>query len=397
MTRLGDKVAVEILEPARVARIEQHVLAELRATEFAPLRSRWSLARVAMPALAAAAVLAVAWLGLRALRPEVQRVALPGQELRSERITTADGGTRLDLGDAVIEVAAHSSFELRRAGGGILVVLEHGTVDCEVEPRGARPPFVVRAGEVAVTVVGTRFTVERGDEVKVHVVRGKVRVEAAGEVAMVAAGQGWTAITGVQVAAAEPAGRGTIGNATGAGPEAGLDVEGEVTMRDRVATTPRAPRDRPKPRGTRDQDGNAANAVKEPARFAAGTAVRPTLAPIMPSSATEPREAVGEYLRLAVRQQTPSKQAAWALYSKAYVEYVRLRQAGTALDTLDIFDRRFNAGAYTEDALKLRITITCGSGRKDACRGAAHKYLGRFPDGDYREHARAITNWDVTR
>lgn len=393
MTRLGDKVPVETLEAPRVARIEQQVLSELRATEFAPLRSRWSLARVAMPMLAVAAVLAVAWLSTRALRPEVQRVALPAAEsVRPQRVTTGDGGTRLELGDAVIAVAANTSFELRRSGGGILVMLEHGTVDCEVEPRGARPPFVVRAGEVAVTVVGTRFTVERDDEVKVHVVRGKVRVEAAGEVAMVAAGQGWTAGRGVQVAAA---GRLANPGEAAAPKDVALDVDGDVTLRGRVATAPSTSRDRAKPRGA--QDRKAPIAGKDPVRFAAGVAAKPTLAAIMPSSASEPRAAATEYLQTALRQKTSSRDAAWALYSKAYVEYTRLRHAGTALDTLDIFDRRFNAGAYTEAALKLRITITCGTGRKDACRGAAHKYLGQFPDGDYREHARAITNWDVTR
>lgn len=391
MTRLGDKVPVENLEPTRVARIEQHVLAELRATEFAPLRSRWSLARVAMPALAMAAVAAVAWLGLRALRPEMQRVAMPAAEVHgSERITTAEGGTRLDLGDAVIEVAAGTSLELRRTGGGILVVLEHGTVECEVEPRGARPPFVVRAGEVAVTVVGTRFSVEHEDEVRVHVTHGKVRVEAAGDVAMVAAGQGWTAGAGVQVAAAQmPV------QPLATAPDVSLGVDEDVSVRDRVATAPSASKDRSRPRGK--QDRTVPSAPKEPARFAAGTAVKPTLAPIMPATAGGARAATREYLQLALRQKTSSRDAAWALYSKAYVEYTRLRNAGTALDTLDIFERRFNAGPYTEDALKLRITITCGSDRKNACRGAAHKYLGQFPDGDYREPARAITNWDVAR
>jgi transmembrane sensor len=62
----------------------------------------------------------------------------------------------------------------------------------EVTPRPKRT-FVVRAGDVTVTVVGTMFTVERvADRVGVAVQRGTVRVDWAAGSALVSAGQsGW--------------------------------------------------------------------------------------------------------------------------------------------------------------------------------------------------------------
>jgi hypothetical protein len=378
MTRLGDKVQVEPLEASRVARIEQHVLADLRATEFQPLRSRWSLGRLAMPVVAVAAVCAVAWLGARALRPEVERVAVPTETMRAERVTTAAGSSRLDLGEATIEVAPNTSFELRRTGEAILIVLDHGRVECKVEPRGARPPFVVRAADVDVVVVGTLFSVERDHEVRVHVTRGQVRVESAGEPTMVAAGQRWSADEGVRVAA-----------------RVDTDPSSTVALDPRTPAAPPAAPKRPRTRTDSGVRPAAPRPATEPARLAEGAAREPRLAAPMTATSSDARKATVEFLDLALQQSTPSKTAAWALYSKAHVEYFRLRKVEAALATLDIFERRFNAGAYTEDALELRITITCSTNRKHECRGAAHKYLGQFPDGDYREEARAITNWDV--
>ena len=47
---------------------------------------------------------------------------------------------------------------------GVELYLERGRAHFEVAPRVQRPPFVVRAGAVRVTVVGTAFTVARDGE-----------------------------------------------------------------------------------------------------------------------------------------------------------------------------------------------------------------------------------------
>jgi hypothetical protein len=77
------------------------------------------------------------------------------------------------------------------------VVLDRGTVTCEVAPRRGRPPFVVDAGEVRVQVVGTRFTVTRGSgETSVGVDHGVVEVAVGGVVTVLHDGERWPASSG---------------------------------------------------------------------------------------------------------------------------------------------------------------------------------------------------------
>jgi hypothetical protein len=74
----------------------------------------------------------------------------------------------------------------------VVVELARGHVDCEVAPRAGKAPFVVRAGDVNVRVVGTRFGVTReAADVIVDVVRGAVEVESAGDRSRVTEGQRW--------------------------------------------------------------------------------------------------------------------------------------------------------------------------------------------------------------
>lgn len=71
--------------------------------------------------------------------------------------------------DTELRVAEESSRLVR-------IELERGTVRCRVTPNADRA-FVVTAGAVSVTVVGTEFTVERrGSNALVAVQRGRVRV-----------------------------------------------------------------------------------------------------------------------------------------------------------------------------------------------------------------------------
>lgn len=116
-----------------------------------------------------------------------------GQGASFSRLVTTDAPSRVTVGDAELDLAAHSSLTVTESpGGGVHLVLEQGHVHCVVAPRGSRPPFIVSAADVRVEVVGTRFGVSReGDRVAVAVEKGVVRVIQGGEVRLVPAGHTW--------------------------------------------------------------------------------------------------------------------------------------------------------------------------------------------------------------
>ncbi len=124
--------------------------------------------------MAVASVVLIAWaavLAYPALRLRLDADALTGTaETRSLRLE--DGS--LALLDAQSAVAVNFTADRRE------VVLLEGSAFFEVVPSAERP-FVVRAGGVAVTVVGTAFAVQTNSlQVSVAVQSGTVRVAGAG-------------------------------------------------------------------------------------------------------------------------------------------------------------------------------------------------------------------------
>lgn len=114
--------------------------------------------------------------------------------IQASRIVTGTSPSHVVLGTSALEVSPESAVV---ASGddkqGLLVVLEKGSVDCEVAPRKGRPPFVVLAGDVRVKVVGTRFVVTRAPEgVSVRVDHGVVEVARGGETKVLHDGEQWS-------------------------------------------------------------------------------------------------------------------------------------------------------------------------------------------------------------
>ena len=208
---LREKVPVAPLDPDRLARIESAVLAE-HQREVAALprqrrRARWVRLAPAMAA-ACAALLVAGAVGWR-IAATHDRTGDESATAPVPQVITGPGQTaHLDIGDASVSIGGHSRLAVHSfADGRITLDLGDGRVECDVTPRPHRPVFVVRAGPVAVTVVGTRFSVERhGDRVDVGVTRGKVRVTRAdvGTV-FVAAGESWSSTP--ELASAAPAAR----------------------------------------------------------------------------------------------------------------------------------------------------------------------------------------------
>jgi transmembrane sensor len=138
-------------------------------------------------AIAGGALLSLIAIGVLAVRQQDERA--------STAVTTPAARAPLKLGDGSVLTATSEATELRVAEetlSRIQIELARGAVRCEVTPNPERA-FVVQAGAVSVTVVGTEFVVERrGQSAWVSVTRGKVRVswgDGEGRRAFVSAGE----------------------------------------------------------------------------------------------------------------------------------------------------------------------------------------------------------------
>lgn len=102
-----------------------------------------------------------------------------GDAVKTERVETAIGDRReVRLGDGShLTVNTNSVLTAQIGAGHRDVELEQGEVFFDVA-HDPRHPFVIRAGDRRITVLGTRFAVRRdAATVRVTVVQGRVRVE----------------------------------------------------------------------------------------------------------------------------------------------------------------------------------------------------------------------------
>ncbi len=382
--RLRDRVPVEALDDERLSRIERGVISALPARPGA--RAPWRGAAPWLAAAVAAAVAAVALVGL-------WRRGDGGAPLAARPTTIVAGaaGATIDLGDAVIVAGGGATFSVARPDGGVDIALTRGKLELDVAPRRGRPPLVVHADDVAVVVVGTRFAVERGDEVAVTVTEGLVRVERGGTTDMVAAGQAWSQRARVAAGPAAPAAPAegdvpVVATTAGDGAATGAEIDVDV-LRDRAAAVPPAPTRDGGEGEARDRRGDARERRRDPAATddrrpsgrQAGAAVElDPLAELAADLAAQPLAAAGAG-------------ASGELYGKALAEFRRgrAREAGRLLDAYRV---RFPSGSEREAVAWLRVRIACAGGIADGCRKAANAYLGAHDDGGRRAGiARRIT------
>ena len=169
------------LGDAAIARIERGLFAALDARPLEPAGARRRGFVFALAGVAAAAA-------LFAVREGRRGETLPA---RAAQISTTTSGSRIALAGATLEVAPQSAVSFGGArDGSVVVVLDRGTVTCEVAPRSKRAPFIVEAGATRVTVIGTRFSVHRvGEHATVSVDHGLVEVADTNMTELVHAGE----------------------------------------------------------------------------------------------------------------------------------------------------------------------------------------------------------------
>jgi hypothetical protein len=212
------------LSDAAIERIERGVFAALDARAVQPDRAPVPRRRLVAFAFAGAAVVG-AFFGVREWRRGDTVASGPAQ------LSTTDSGSHVEIAGAVLDVAPHSAVSFGgRGDGAMVVVLDRGTVTCEVAPRTARAPFIVQAGATRVTVIGTRFSVHReGQHATVTVAHGLVEVADTSYTQLVHAGERYRPGEAVTAEPAAPA----VAAAT--------PVEAPATPAPAAATAPAAP------------------------------------------------------------------------------------------------------------------------------------------------------------
>lgn len=344
------------LDPARIerqwSRIRDRVEADGRARAWR-LRPAW--------ALASAAMLAGVWLGAFFVGSATTTAVL----VEGSAVETADEPIDVRLAEGTtIEVAAQSRLALSTMRENEVVVhLDRGRARFDVAHRSSGA-FRVRTttlhGEdVEVRVVGTAFSVARGDDVRVDVERGRVEVRARGGVERLDAGSVWRlGPPDTPEQDASEANDNGSPTESGGGPSPTLDGSATEPRIRRAARSPSVP------------DARALFEQAREARQAGSLAEAARLyAEIVTQHGDDPRADVAAF------------------------ELARLRMdhLGDTRGALGALDRALSGGGpFREDAMARRAVLLDRLGRERECRSARDAYLEAFPAGVHRAEVGAL-------
>jgi hypothetical protein len=187
------QVEVEPLSDARWRKLDAAIERALDAVPSAPAPAPATPKRTARFVAGAAGVLAVAAAVTLFVRsrpvPLVEATTAPVPA----HVETGAKRSFVSLGTASMDVGPESAVTATGDDAhGFVLVLERGSVECDVAPRAGRPPFVVQSGDVRVRVVGTRFLVRRDvTSTVVAVTHGTVEVAHDGATTVLHDGERW--------------------------------------------------------------------------------------------------------------------------------------------------------------------------------------------------------------
>jgi hypothetical protein len=391
---LHGRIPVDPLDEDRVVRIERAVVVGYADAMSRGQRasSRWLLPVLASAA-AVAVVAAVAVWRLPA-QPGAPAIAAP------VRVEATPAGSHVELGDAAIDAELGAAFVVTRPAGSVLIALDRGLVELAVESRAGKAPLIVRAGDVDVVVVGTRFSVERGAEVTVQVTEGVVRVARGGDEVRVAAGQRWSAPAQIAARTPMPQPTAIAVAAAGTSPDpAGTIKSGAIETTDRGTGPELRDHDPVVPTTSDDRvrsDGDGGSGGRRTTQAGSALDPRPvTTTQKLPRTQVSPPYDVGVTgdAALAIYRNMMSgngDEARRGYYGVAYLLW-KARRTGEALRQLDAYVTRFEKGAELDDVLWLRIKLACAT-VDSRCRAYAATYVADFPGTGRAELANQLTH-----
>ncbi|MGE0871561.1 MAG: FecR domain-containing protein [Kofleriaceae bacterium] len=332
---------VEPMSDVAWARVERGLWVRLDAEVAAPVATpprRWIWIVAPTMAAAAAAILVLL------LRPS--STALTDTE--PSRVVAGAAPSSIMFGDAHITLDAHSAIVMNRETGAPVTLVERGAAWFTVAHREDRPPFIVRAGDTVVRVVGTKFRVARSEErIAVQVERGLVAVQFRGTEVMVSPNQSWSSerpleVQGGAVATPTPA----PAPAEPALPEPAPVAPVPEPATPKPGHTPRPARDvrrpdvQPAPTPDPVDQTGSNNSVSD--------ADRETYDRLIALESRDPGAALSGYLKLS---RSSSRWGELALYAAGRLAADRKDSRAQAF--LEIYLRRFPSGANASDARKL--------------------------------------------
>jgi TolA-binding protein len=284
-------------------------------------------------------------------------------------------GMRLEDGSR-LQLSPRSRMQMiRNEATAVELDLRSGRAHFDVTHDRSRS-FHIRAGLADVSVVGTRFDVERtsqagGSLVRVHVIEGTVEVrrrdqaQSGDELRRLHAGESWSAVLPNAVhVAPQP----TKGPETS---EAEADTEAQDAE----------PREEPETNTVAVTSGES-TAHESAAHDAARVFKRASLA----RRAGRMRDAAEGYAELLARHPNDGR-AGVAAFELGRIRMDALGDASGAIEALDRALASSSMASFHEDAMARIVVANDALGRMDACRRARDRYEARYPEG---VHLRAL-------
>jgi hypothetical protein len=344
------RIEVEPLGEQRWEKIERSLLARVErgfvdAGHLPQPGRRWTHSAL----LVAAMLVSVLGLALLVTRQQPQHAALEDPS----RISTGPNASHLALPGLSLDVEPHSAVVVgAETSQGLLIVLDQGTIVCQVAPRATDRPLIVQAGAARVRVLGTRFSVTRlGEAARVQVEHGVVEVLSSGGRWRVEAGQDWPP--------AAPAPSATRSPVASPGPS----VEA-----------------RPLSTGARP-----ASAEAPPGRTVTRLRPTPTSATPTPAAPATASASVEEARPVpdAVPRPVPSRQDVF--------EQATLLERSDPARAAHLYGSLESGGdSWAQNALYARGRLEASRGNRPAARRLLAQYLERFPQGTNAQDARAV-------
>jgi FecR protein len=330
------QIEVEPLSEQRWSKIERSLVSRL-ALETNDATKRWPeprSRRAGRTWLLAAALVGALGMGVLATRALPERPAIE----QPSRVTTGATSSHLALSGLSLDVEPQSAVVVgAETPQGLLIVVDRGSIVCQVAPRPSDAPLIVQAGAARVRVLGTRFSVTRlGESARVMVQEGIVEVSSGGRIWHVRGGEVWP----TEVAAATPPELVHVPNVLP--PTVVEDVERGAPPPEPPVATATKPRSAPE--------------IAAPE----GTSARPS---------SEPRSS--------------SRQA---VFEKATaLERSDPRHASELYGTLET-----GGDSWAQNALYARGRLEASRGNRVEARRLLERYLEQYPSGTNAEDARAV-------
>ena len=382
--KLSSKIPLEPLDEERLTNIERRIVVGVseRAPERVPRRG-FAVAATGMLAVAAAAL--IGW-KLHTV-PAIEPVAITPQHF------AVVNGSTISIDGATLGGTA--SYDVTRTPARVEIQMQHGSLELAVMHDPHRS-LVIHAGDTEIEDIGTKFRVDfdGASTIAVRVTEGEVQVTRRGQVARVSAGHAWTTEDGLVTLAVRDA------------PKV-IAAGDSVPVVSLVPVVPQVPHVLHVPVVRQPPVHHVEPGVPPPVpehhapEVAAGdpyvelrTAIRSVPLELAPTidGHTDAATEIAKLKKIAYSPTTLGPEASAATYQIAVLLYRPLGQDSEALNTLEMYRRRFAGGKEMHAAQWLRVRIECSHTVDEACRRAAYSYQHEVTSGLASDVAIRITN-----